>query len=58
MRWYSAYCFEVTVQQTLILLLLFKDSSHITSFPGNSLYGLNVIGQQDHEVEQLVLRLQ
>ena len=41
MRWYSAYCFEVTVHQLLIASLLYKDCSDITSFQANSPYSFH-----------------
>ena len=36
MKWYSAYCFEVTVHQSLTESFLFKDCSDMTLFPANN----------------------
>ena len=50
----QAYCYEVTVHQILIVSLLFKDDSNMTSFPANSSYSFHRIGlklsrQLDHK---------
>ena len=61
MRWYSIYCFEVTVHQILIeLLRFFYDLSDLTLFLDNSSYSFHRIllklgGQLDHEVVQCIL---
>ena len=60
MRWYSAYCFEVTVHQILVGITLFKDLSDLTVFLDNSSYSFHLIrlkhsGQLDYEVMQGIM---
>ena len=44
MRWYSAFCLEVTVHQILIVITLVLDFSDLTLFPDNSSYSFHLIG--------------
>ena len=60
MKWYSAYCFEVTVHQILIELLHFLKNFQSTFFPDNSFYSFHPVrlkhgGQLDFEVFKGIL---
>ena len=56
MRWYKAYCLEVTVLQILVVSFLFKDCLLITLFQVNTYsFHLTTSGYSTPSFEELFL---